>query len=64
MDEGTTKWKDFPGVYQFEGQLATYNPNPGEQVYGEKLVESKGKEYRLWNPRRSKLAATILNGLE
>lgn len=28
------------------------------------MVESEGHEYRLWNPRRSKLAAAILNGLE
>ncbi len=27
-------------------------------------MESEGKEYRLWNPRRSKLAAAVLNGLE
>lgn len=64
MDEGINKWKDFPSVYQYEGQPATYNLNPGEQVYGEKLVESYGREYRLWNPRRSKLAAAILNGLK
>lgn len=64
MDEGITKWKDFSSLYQSEGQLATYNLVPGEQVYGEKLLESGGEEYRLWNPRRSKLAAAILNGLE
>lgn len=62
--ETIRKWNDFPSVYQFEGQLATCNLIPGEQVYGEKLAEGRGREYRLWNPRRSKLAATILNGLE
>lgn len=62
--ETMRKWNDFPSVYQFDGQLATCNLTPGEQVYGEKLVEGRGGEYRLWNPRRSKLAAAILNGLE
>jgi len=54
----------FPGVYQLDGNLATRNLTPGQQVYGEKLVESEGPEYRIWNPRRSKLAAAILNGLD
>lgn len=62
--ETITLWNDFPSVYQFEDHLATCNLIPGEQVYGEKLVEGRGGEYRLWNPRRSKLAAAILNGLE
>lgn len=64
MEETTTKWKDFQSLYQFEGHLATCSLTPGEHVYGEKLVESQGREYRLWNPRRSKLAAALLNGLE
>lgn len=62
--ETIRKWNDFPLVYQFESQLATCNLTPGQNVYGEKLVDGKGGEYRLWNPRRSKLAAAILNGLE
>lgn len=35
---------------------------PGVSVYGEKLLRDRdtGKEYREWNPRRSKLAAAIL----
>ena len=36
---------------------------PKNQVYNEKLVKIKGTEYRIWNPFRSKLAATIMNGL-
>jgi len=44
---------------QVEGEkkLATQNLVPGNQVYNEKLVQSKGVEYRVWNPFRSKLAA-------
>ena len=43
---------------------ATINLVPGIKVYNEKLVEKDGKEYRLWNPLRSKLSAAINNGLE
>ena len=32
-------------------------------MYGEWLVKSKGVEYRIWDPYRSKLAAAILKGL-
>lgn len=54
----------FTGIYDFDGHLATRNLNPGVRVYGEKLVEHEDVEYRLWDPRRSKLAAAILKGLE
>jgi len=51
---------------QVEGEkkLATQNLVPGNQVYNEKLVQSKGVEYRVWNPFRSKLAAAVMNGLK
>ena len=49
-----------------EGQnkLATENLVPGNQVYNEKLLSKNGIEYRIWNPFRSKLAASIMNRLE
>jgi fibrillarin-like pre-rRNA processing protein len=49
-----------------EGQkkLATENMVPGNQVYNEKLIIKKGVEYRLWDPFRSKLAASIMNELD
>src|SRR3989338_3174419 len=43
--------------------LYTVNLVPGKKVYEEKLVQREGKEYREWNPRRSKLAAAILKGI-
>ena len=46
-----------------EKKLATENLIPGNQVYNEKLVRSNGREYRTWNPFRSKLAAAIMNNL-
>ncbi|MEM3586193.1 MAG: fibrillarin-like rRNA/tRNA 2'-O-methyltransferase [Candidatus Jordarchaeaceae archaeon] len=55
----------FKGVFLVIGddgvkRLATRNISPGFQVYGEKLVNYGGKEYRLWEPYRSKLAASII----
>jgi fibrillarin-like pre-rRNA processing protein len=49
-----------------EGQnkLATENMVPGNQVYKEKLIIKKNIEYRLWDPFRSKLAASIMNDLD
>lgn len=50
-------------VFQVDNNIATVNFVPGVQVYQEKLIEYEGKELRLWNPRRSKLAASIIKGL-
>ena len=50
-------------VYFKDGNIATKNLNPGISVYGEELI-NEDEEYRIWNPRRSKLAAALLNGLE
>ncbi len=47
-----------------EKKLSTENLVPGNQVYKEKLVKKKGIEYRAWEPFRSKLAASIMKGLE
>lgn len=54
----------FQGVYIINGSIATENLTPGIKVYSEKLIEVNDKEYRIWDPRRSKLAAAILNGME
>ena len=50
-------------VYLKDGNVATQNLTPGISVYGEELIK-EDVEYRIWNPRRSKLAAALLNGLE
>jgi rRNA 2'-O-methyltransferase fibrillarin len=51
-----------------EDALVTRNLVPGVSVYGEKriAVENEGDktEYRVWNPFRSKLAASILAGVD
>ncbi len=41
----------------------TLNLVPGKRVYGERLVNIEGKEYREWDPTKSKLSAAILKGL-
>jgi len=54
----------FRGVYIINGSIATKNIAPQIRVYGEKLIKSNDKEYRIWDPRRSKLAAAILNDIK
>lgn len=59
----------FTGIYQVileDGtqRLATKNLSPGRNVYGERLVNFRGVEYRVWDAFRSKLAAAILKNLK
>lgn len=51
LDDGTRK-------------LATVNLARECQVYGERLVKVNGVEYRLWDPYRSKLAASIIKNIK
>lgn len=51
-------------IYLKDNQLATENLVVGTSVYGEQIIKSDNKEYRIWNPTRSKLAASLLNGME
>jgi len=53
------------GIYKDKNKLFTENfkDSLGKKVYNERLVKFKGKEYRSWNPYRSKFAAAMLNGL-
>ncbi|MCK5547467.1 MAG: fibrillarin-like rRNA/tRNA 2'-O-methyltransferase [Thermoplasmata archaeon] len=52
------------GLFTDGKRLLTRNLTPGKRVYGEELVVSGDEEYRVWNPRRSKMAALVLKGLE
>jgi fibrillarin-like pre-rRNA processing protein len=45
-------------------KLYTENMTPGMKVYGERLINFKGVEYREWDPYRSKLAALMLENPE
>lgn len=60
------------GVWVARGKedvLVTRNMVPGESVYGEKRIEieegedKRKVEYRVWNPFRSKLAASVVGGI-
>jgi fibrillarin-like pre-rRNA processing protein len=50
-------------AFLIDGKLATLNLAKGQRVYGEELIIHEGREYRLWNPYRSKLAAAIMKGM-
>ncbi|HPR41154.1 MAG TPA: fibrillarin-like rRNA/tRNA 2'-O-methyltransferase [Candidatus Methanofastidiosa archaeon] len=54
----------FHNVFRDEQGILTRNLVKGVRVYGEKLVDHQGEEYRVWNPYRSKLASAIMCGLE
>ena len=42
--------------------IYTQSLAPGHKVYDEDIVVEKGVEYRNWNPRKSKIAASIIKG--
>ncbi|MFX1511137.1 MAG: fibrillarin-like rRNA/tRNA 2'-O-methyltransferase [Promethearchaeota archaeon] len=47
-----------------KSRLATLNMYPGVKVYGERLFTIDNKEYRQWDPYRSKFAAALLTGIK
>lgn len=49
-------------VYQDYNRLYTLNLTPKQSFFQERLIKKDGKEFREWEPRRSKLAAAILKG--
>ena len=64
---GVRPHKTFEGIYwvvrEGEERLATLSQDPGTTVYGEDIVRIADREYRVWDPYRSKLAAAVLKGL-
>lgn len=56
---------EHPSIYKKNDRLFTVNPEGcrGIKVYNEQLFTEDDKEYRSWNPYRSKLAAALLKGL-
>ncbi|HIE18415.1 TPA: fibrillarin-like rRNA/tRNA 2'-O-methyltransferase [Candidatus Bathyarchaeota archaeon] len=69
MSVKITPHQDFQGVYKViledgSERIATRNLTPGRNVYGERLIQIEGEEYRIWDPFRSKLAAAILKGMK
>jgi fibrillarin-like pre-rRNA processing protein len=58
------KQTNIQGIFEDKNQIFTENQTKKIKVYNEKLVKYKNKEYRSWNPYRSKLAAGILKGIK
>ena len=54
-----TDWFMIDGTHKF----GTKNFVPGNSVYGEQLHNDSRDEYRIWDPHRSKLAASLLKGI-
>lgn len=54
----------FPGVYSADRAYATESMDPGRKVYNERTFREGGKEYRVWDPHRSKLCGALKNGLK
>ncbi|MDD5417157.1 MAG: fibrillarin-like rRNA/tRNA 2'-O-methyltransferase [Candidatus Aenigmarchaeota archaeon] len=54
----------FSGVYNINQKIATLNSVPGTKPFNEILVTVDDKEYRLWDPNRSKASAAIAKGLK
>ncbi|MFB6088183.1 MAG: fibrillarin-like rRNA/tRNA 2'-O-methyltransferase [Candidatus Aenigmatarchaeota archaeon] len=55
---------DYIGVYKVDGKLATRSVKSGYRSHGEKTVKKDNEEYRMWDPNRSKLAASIKTGID
>ena len=54
----------FPGVFSINQKIATLNSVPGTRIFGEVLTKAEGKEFRLWDPNRSKASAAIAKGIK
>ncbi|HNV01206.1 MAG TPA: fibrillarin-like rRNA/tRNA 2'-O-methyltransferase [archaeon] len=54
----------FDGIFSDSKSIYTKNLIKGKKVYGEKIINENGEEYREWNPYRSKYCAGIKNGLK
>jgi fibrillarin-like pre-rRNA processing protein len=60
----TIKNTSYYGIYDAWGKMATLNLDLGAKIHGEQLVREEGKEYRVWDPRRSKLGAAVMKDLQ
>lgn len=60
------KQTNIKGVFTEKNRIFTENlPScKGIKVYNERLINNKNREFRSWNPYRSKLAAAILKGIK
>jgi len=54
----------FPRIFLIDKKLAVENPAPGFKPFDEELIKTDKKEFRIWNPYRSKAAAAIAKGIK
>jgi fibrillarin-like pre-rRNA processing protein len=54
----------FPGIFLIENKIATENSVLGYKPFDEDLFRIDKKEFRVWNPNRSKAAAAIKKGIK
>lgn len=54
----------FSGVFLINGRLHTLNHISNFAPFGEQLFKRKNKDYRPWDPNRSKAAAAIMKGIK
>ncbi|MEW6722690.1 MAG: fibrillarin-like rRNA/tRNA 2'-O-methyltransferase [Candidatus Micrarchaeota archaeon] len=54
----------FEGVFRADHSFATESIDPGRKVYNERTFREGGREYRIWDPHRSKLCGAMKNGLK
>ena len=47
------------GIYRYKGKYYTLNRFPGTTHHGEQTIEDNSKEYRHWDPYRSKLGSFL-----
>ena len=54
----------FPGVWKKGNHIFVQSPVKGDKSFTKTVVKSGNREFREWNPYRSKPAAAIVNGLK
>jgi len=54
----------FPGIFLIDDKLSVVNAIPGFRPFDDETIKLEGKEFRLWNPTRSKAAAAIVKGIK
>jgi fibrillarin-like pre-rRNA processing protein len=54
----------FPRIFLIDNKLSVENPIPGFKPFDEEIIKFDKKEFRIWDPNRSKAAAAIKRGIK
>jgi fibrillarin-like pre-rRNA processing protein len=54
----------FPKIFLIGNKIAVENPFPEFTPFDEEIIKIEKREFRVWNPLRSKAAAAILRGIK